>query len=81
MGKDGGCDRISDIWCRKGRSATISLEQQLSHLKDTEKMEKVFVHPECPFSAETFKLLAEFSAAEDWSDFYMTRKKDFLKYL
>ena len=44
-------------------------------------MEKVFVHPECPFSAETFKLLAEFSAAEDWSDFYMTRKKDFLKYL
>ncbi len=44
-------------------------------------MEKVFVHPECPFSAETFKLLEEFSAAEDWSDFYMARKKDFLKYL
>ncbi|MEG4043778.1 AAA family ATPase [Microcoleus sp. Pol17_C1] len=44
-------------------------------------MQKVFVHPECPFSAETFKLLEEFSAAEDWSDFYMARKKDFLKYL
>lgn len=80
MGKDGECDRISDIWCREGRSATISSEQQLSHLKDTEKMEKVFVHPECPFSAETFKLLAQFSENPMW-DFYREHKKDFLKYV
>ena len=43
-------------------------------------MEKVFVHPECPFSAETFKLLAQFY--EDPSlDFRLTHKKDFLKYV
>ncbi|MGB3262684.1 MAG: hypothetical protein WBA89_01890 [Microcoleus sp.] len=41
-GKDAKGDRISDIWCRKWRSATISSEQQLSNLKDTEKIEKFF---------------------------------------
>ncbi len=44
-------------------------------------MEKVFVHPECPFSADTFNLLAQFYTAEDCSDFYMARKNHFLKYL
>ncbi|WP_293329884.1 AAA family ATPase [Microcoleus sp. CAWBG58] len=43
-------------------------------------MEKVFVHPECPFSTETFSLLAEFSENPS-SDFHITHKKDFLKYV
>ncbi|WP_377475137.1 MAG: AAA family ATPase [Microcoleus anatoxicus] len=43
-------------------------------------MEKVFVHPECPFSPETFSLLAEFSENPS-SDFHITHKKDFLKYV
>ncbi|MEG3837827.1 AAA family ATPase [Microcoleus sp. Z1_A1] len=43
-------------------------------------MEKVFVHPECPFSAETFNLLAQFYAGQV-SDFYMAHKKDCLKYV
>ena len=45
-------------------------------------MEKVFVHPECPFSVETFNLLAQFyTTADESSDFYMAHKKDFLKYV
>jgi 5-methylcytosine-specific restriction protein B len=80
VGKDGGCDRISEIGCREGRSATIKSRKQLNHLKDTAKMEKVFVHPECPFSADTFNLLAEFSKNPS-SDFYMVHKKYFLKYV
>ncbi|MEG5036402.1 AAA family ATPase [Microcoleus sp. AT3-D2] len=45
-------------------------------------MEKVFVHPECPFSADTFNLLAQFYTTEDESsDFYIAHKKDFLKYV
>ena len=43
-------------------------------------MEKVFVHPECPFSAETFNLLAQFYENPS-SDFYIAHKKDFLKYV
>ncbi|MEG4443346.1 AAA family ATPase [Microcoleus sp. AT9_B5] len=43
-------------------------------------MEKVFVHPECPFSLNTFNLLEKFY--EDQSpDFYMAHKKDCLKYV
>ncbi|MFB8794850.1 MAG: AAA family ATPase [Microcoleus sp.] len=43
-------------------------------------MEKVFVHPDCPFSADTFRLLAQFYENPS-SDFYMAHKKDFLKYV
>jgi MoxR-like ATPase len=43
-------------------------------------MEKLFVHPECPFSVNTFKLLAEFYKNPS-SDFYMAHKRDFLKYV
>jgi len=43
-------------------------------------MEKVFVHPECPFSVKTFDLLAEFEK-NPTSHFYMAHKKDFLKYV
>ena len=43
-------------------------------------MEKVFVHPECPFSPETFNLLAQFYENPN-SDFYLAQKKDFLKYV
>ncbi|MEG5063968.1 AAA family ATPase [Microcoleus sp. B3-A4] len=43
-------------------------------------MEKVFVHPECPFSVETFSLLTEFYENPMW-DFYREHKKDFLKYV
>ncbi|WP_445249045.1 McrB family protein [Microcoleus sp. OTE_8_concoct_300] len=52
----------------------------MSHLKNTEKMEKVFVHPDCPFSAETFSLLAEFYENPS-SDFHITHQKDFLRYV
>jgi len=44
-------------------------------------MEKVFVHPECPFSVNTFKLLAQFYKKNPRSDFYREHKKDFLKYV
>jgi 5-methylcytosine-specific restriction protein B len=43
-------------------------------------MEKVFVHPECPFSADTFNLLEQVYENPS-SDFYMAHKKDFLKYV
>ncbi|MEG4233394.1 AAA family ATPase [Microcoleus sp. Pol11C3] len=43
-------------------------------------MEKVFVHPECPFSVNTFNLLAEFKE-NPTSHFYLAHKKDFLKYV
>jgi 5-methylcytosine-specific restriction protein B len=43
-------------------------------------MEKVFVHPECPFSVETFNLMGKFYKNPS-SDFYMAHKKDFLKYV
>ncbi|MEP6582572.1 AAA family ATPase, partial [Microcoleus vaginatus GB2-A3] len=43
-------------------------------------MEKVFVHPECPFSENTFNLLTEFYENPS-SDFYMAHKRDFLKYV
>ncbi|MEG4114895.1 MULTISPECIES: AAA family ATPase [unclassified Microcoleus] len=43
-------------------------------------MEKLFVHPECPFSENTFNLLTEFYENPS-SDFYMAHKKDFLKYV
>ena len=43
-------------------------------------MEKVFVHPECPFSENTFNLLTEFSKNPSL-DFYRAHKKDFLKYV
>jgi len=43
-------------------------------------MEKVFVHPECPFSENTFNLLTEFYENPS-SDFYIEHKKDFLKYV
>ncbi|MEG4318523.1 MULTISPECIES: AAA family ATPase [unclassified Microcoleus] len=43
-------------------------------------MEKVFVHPECPFSVETFNLLAQFYAGKS-PDFYMAHKKNCLKYV
>lgn len=43
-------------------------------------MEKVFVHPECPFSVNTFNLLTDFYKNPS-SDFYMAHKKDFLKYV
>ncbi|MEG4579303.1 AAA family ATPase [Microcoleus sp. MON1_C5] len=45
-------------------------------------MEKVFVHPECPFSENTFNLLAQFyTTADESSDFYLAHKKEFLKYV
>ncbi len=44
-------------------------------------MEKVFVHPECPFSENTFNLLAQFYKKNPRSDFYREHKKDFLKYV
>jgi len=53
----------------------------LSHLEHTEKMEKVFVHPECPFSENTFNLLAQFYAKGQLPDFYVTDKKTYLKYV
>ncbi len=40
-------------------------------------MEKVFVHPECPFSVNTFNLLTEFYENPS-SDFYMAHKDIFL---
>ncbi|MEG3845279.1 AAA family ATPase, partial [Microcoleus sp. herbarium14] len=43
-------------------------------------MEKVFVHPDCPFSVNTFNLLEKFYE-DPSSDFYMAHKKDFLKYV
>ncbi|UNU23529.1 McrB family protein [Microcoleus vaginatus] len=43
-------------------------------------MEKVFVHPECPFSENTFNLLTEFYKNRS-SDFYRQHKKDLLKYV
>ena len=43
-------------------------------------MEKIFVHPECPFSENTFNLLAQFYENPS-SDFYIAHKKDFLKYV
>ena len=43
-------------------------------------MEKFFVHPECPFSVNTFSLLAQFYENPS-SDFYMAHKRDFLKYV
>ncbi|MDF0556706.1 AAA family ATPase [Kamptonema sp. UHCC 0994] len=43
-------------------------------------MEKLFVHPECPFSVNTFDLLAEFEE-NPTSDFYVAHKKDFLNYV
>ncbi|MEG3895464.1 MULTISPECIES: AAA family ATPase [unclassified Microcoleus] len=43
-------------------------------------MEKVFVHPECPFSEDTFNLLAQFYENPSL-DFRITHKKDFLKYV
>lgn len=43
-------------------------------------MEKLFVHPECPFSVNTFDLLAKFEE-NPTSDFYLAHKKDFLKYV
>ncbi|AFZ10064.1 ATPase associated with various cellular activities AAA_5 [Oscillatoria nigro-viridis PCC 7112] len=43
-------------------------------------MEKVFVHPECPFSVNTFNLLEKFYE-DPSSDFYMAHHKDFLKYV
>jgi 5-methylcytosine-specific restriction enzyme B len=43
-------------------------------------MEKVFVHPECPFSENTFNLLTDFYKNRS-SDFYRQHKKDFLKYV
>ena len=43
-------------------------------------MKKVFVHPECPFSENTFNLLTEFYENPS-SDFYMAHKRDFLKYV
>ncbi|MEG4029614.1 MULTISPECIES: AAA family ATPase [unclassified Microcoleus] len=44
-------------------------------------MEKVFVHPECPFSENTFKLLAQLYAEGKSPDFLMTDKKTYLKYV
>ncbi|MEG4106929.1 AAA family ATPase [Microcoleus sp. S13_C5] len=44
-------------------------------------MEKVFVHPECPFSESTFNLLAQFYKKTPRSDFYREHKKDLLKYV
>jgi len=43
-------------------------------------MEKIFVHPECPFSEKTFELLAEFDK-NPTSDFYLAHKKDLFKYV
>ncbi|NQE33901.1 McrB family protein [Microcoleus asticus] len=43
-------------------------------------MEKFFVHPESPFSAGTFNLLARFYENPS-SDFYIAHKNDFLKYV
>lgn len=44
-------------------------------------MEKVFVHPECPFSENTFKLLAQLYAGGQRPNFDMADKKDYLKYV
>jgi 5-methylcytosine-specific restriction protein B len=43
-------------------------------------MEKVFVHPECPFSENTFNLLAQFYENPS-SDFYREHQIGFLKYV
>jgi 5-methylcytosine-specific restriction protein B len=43
-------------------------------------MEKVFVHPECPFSVNTFNLLTELHE-NPTSDFYREHKEDFLTYV
>ncbi|MBE9160748.1 McrB family protein [Tychonema sp. LEGE 06208] len=43
-------------------------------------MEKVFVHPECPFSVETFNLLSKKYAGQS-PDFYIAHTKDRLKYV
>ncbi|MEG4486508.1 AAA family ATPase [Microcoleus sp. D2_18a_B4] len=43
-------------------------------------MEQVFVHPESPFSVNTFNLLAQFNETPT-SDFYREHKKDFLQYV
>ncbi|MEG4071978.1 AAA family ATPase [Microcoleus sp. Pol14C2] len=43
-------------------------------------MEKVFVHPECPFSENTFNLLTDFYE-DPRSDFYRTHKQVFFKYV
>jgi 5-methylcytosine-specific restriction enzyme B len=43
-------------------------------------MEKVFVHPECPFSEKTFNLVAQFNENPS-SAFYREHKKDLLKYV
>lgn len=43
-------------------------------------MKKVFVHPECPFSVNTFNLLTEFYE-NPRVDFYRIHKKDLLKYV
>ena len=43
-------------------------------------MKKVFVHPECPFSENTFNLVAQFNENPS-SDFYREHKKVFLKYV
>jgi 5-methylcytosine-specific restriction enzyme B len=39
-------------------------------------MEKIFVHPECPFSEKTFELLPEF-LKEKKLTFYIAHKNDF----
>jgi len=44
-------------------------------------MEKVFVHPECPFSENTFNLLAQWYAGRKSPDFLLPDKKDYLKYI
>ena len=43
-------------------------------------MEKVFVHPDCPFSVETFNLLSKKIAGES-PDFYIAHTKNRLKYV
>jgi len=43
-------------------------------------MKKFFVHPECPFSENTFNLLAQFNENPSL-DFYREHKKDLLKYI
>ena len=43
-------------------------------------MEKLFVHPECPFSENTFNLLTDFYKNPS-PDFYMAHKRDFLKFV
>jgi len=44
-------------------------------------MEKVFVHPECPFSVNTFNLLAQWYAGRKSPYFLLPDKKDYLKYI